>query len=322
MSVLISASKRVVKVGQKFTIRVVAAEGGPFKVTSGSWSGQNTGNTELDKEHDIIGHQKAPPSGKLWGPFSIDKPGTYTFTVKGTSEFLGKVGPQGVITQCHLEVREDTTYFAQVDWFKDKFGMSAEWQAWMKSDEIHFRYVNAWARARAIPTMVRLALRYGGDPVKYDPPWKSESQHMDELNKFAALCFPGLGIAFEFNADPFITTPDGPTVLITDGLVEVRGEGKTSNTDSNSKKIYLYFEPIFRHEFGHFLNILHHYDDGDPKLTPKFMPPFETTCTMARNGDSYCSGCRAAMHIGQITVDESKQLAAIVNGINKRYPKE
>ncbi|MEP7336576.1 MAG: hypothetical protein ABI977_02335 [Acidobacteriota bacterium] len=316
MLVYIIASKRVVRVGEKFSIRVLTAQSGvatKFGLTSLSWSGKNTGNAELDKEHDKPPKGGLPNADNLWGPFTIKTPGTYTFVVKGTHTVNGqKFGPEQVVAKCHLEVRNDISYDAQVDLIKGKSGKSAEWQTWMKSNDIRARYAPAWDLSRAVPTTIRLAFHYGGDPVKYNPPWESESQHMDKLNKLAALSFPGIGFDFEFNADP----------TKTDGLVEVRGKGKISHTDLLAKKLYLFSEPIFHHEFGHFLKIQHHYVEGDPKLTPIFMPPFETSCTMARTSEFYCSGCQTAMHLGQTTGDIIKQLATIKDDFNKRYPKE
>jgi hypothetical protein len=176
----------------------------------------------------------------------------------------------------------------------------------MKSAEIRGRYEIAWERSRTVPTTLKLAFRYGGAPLAYNPPWVDEHQHMEVLDEMATLAFPGLNFEFLYGADP----------ATTDMLIEVGGLGGISRAGGNQG--YLYYETIFGHEFGHFLNIPHHYPGADTS-TQIFMPPGEDKCVMARNSNQYCTGCKAAMHLN-LDVDTSAGLAVITGDIMSRYP--
>ncbi len=308
--VQIIANKRVVQVGEPFNIKVIGSSSIGLKGVW--WFGRETGITELDKAHwhsltGEVHHEE------IWEDITINQPGVYTFGANSRDILYGvelgvphQASEGAGISECIVEVRVTISYDEQVDFVKAKYGKTNEWETWMKSTEVRARYEDAWEWSRSIPTTMKLAFRYGGPPIAYNPPWEDEHQHMEVLDNMATLDFPGLDFEFHFGADP----------ATTDMLIEVGGLGGTSQAGGNYA--YLYYETIFGHEFGHVLNIPHHYPGSDVS-TKIFLPPGEDTCVMARNSNQYCSGCRAAMHL-DLDADTSAQLSAITSDILSRYP--
>jgi hypothetical protein len=308
--VQIIASKRAVQVGEPFNIKVIGSSSIGLRAIW--WFGRGTGITEIDKahRHDLAGEMFYE---EIWEGVTLDRPGIFTFGANSRDILYGvelgvphQASEGAGISECVVEVRDDISYNQQVNVVKAAFGKTDDWEAWMKSDEIRARYEGAWDRCRAIPTTLKLAFRYGGAPLAYDPPWEDEHQHMEALDEMGNLSFPGLSFEFLFGADP----------ATTDMLVEVGGIGGTSYAGGNYA--YLYYETIFGHEFGHILNIPHHYPGAD--ITQMiFMPPGEDKCVMARNSNQYCSGCRAAMHL-DLNADTSNELSVVSSNILVRYP--
>lgn len=308
--VQIIASKRVVQVDETFNIKVIGSSS--IGLMAVWWFGRGTGIVAIDKAHwhDLAGENYHE---EIWTDITIDQPGVFTFGANSRDILYGvelgvphQASEGAGISECVVEVRNNISYDAQVDVIKAMHGKTNEWETWMKSDKVRARYENAWERSRSIPTTLKLAFRYGGAPLAYDPSWESEHQHMEVLDDMGTLAFPGLSFEFLFGADP----------ATTDMLVEVGGLGGTSHAGGNYA--YLYYETIFNHEFGHILNIPHHYLGADVS-TKIFMPPGEDYCVMARNSNQYCSGCRAAMHLN-LEADTSAKLSAITSDIISRYP--
>ncbi|MEN8181148.1 MAG: hypothetical protein ABFS46_01285 [Myxococcota bacterium] len=312
--VRIIASKRVVAVGEPFDIVVIGHS--PIGLKAIWWFGQGTGNVDHDKAHwhALTGENAAE---QAWTGLSLGQPGTYTFganardTLYGVQLGVPHQASEGAgIDTCFVEVRTDTSYDAQVDLIKGQTGRSDAWEQWMKSAQIRPRYEPVWNRSHTSPTTIRGAFRYGGAPVAYSPPWPSEDDHMAALEQLGELTFPPIGFWTVFNGD----------AAVSDVVVEVRGGGTTSQAFLNEspRRVYLYYEAIFGHEFGHVLDVPHHYIGSDVS-NPVHLPPGETKCVMARNASMYCSGCRTAMHLDQY-VDNSAAVGGISSDINSRYP--
>ncbi|GJM16686.1 MAG: hypothetical protein DHS20C13_20130 [Thermodesulfobacteriota bacterium] len=308
--VQIIASKRVVRTGEPFNIKVLASSS--IGLRSLWWFGIDTGLRNLDRAfwHELTGQSFHE---KIWEDISIDVPGIYRLGANSRDVLYSvehgvphQASEGAGIAQCVVEVREDISYNAQVEVVKAKYGKSTSWRNWMRSDDIRARYEPVWNRCRSIPTTLKLAFRYGGDPLAYDPAWENEHAHMNKLEEMGSFQFPGLNFEFLFGANP----------ANTDMLIEVGGIGGTSHAGGNYA--YLYYETIFGHEFGHVLAVPHHYP-GDDYLTNIFLPPGEEHCTMARNSNQYCSGCRAAMHL-DLDADTSSELSIVTSDILGRYP--
>ena len=308
--VQIIASKRAVQVGEPFNIKVIGSSSIGLRAVW--WFGRGTGIDEIDQAHwhDVAGEMFHE---EIWEGVTIDQPGTYTFGANSRDVLYGvelgvphQASEGAGISECIVEVRGDISYDEQVDVVKARYGKTNEWETWMKSVEVRARYETIWERSRAIPTTMKLAFRYGGAPLACNPPWEDEHQHMEVLDEMATLAFPSLSFEFLFGADP----------ATTDMLIEVGGLGGTSHAGGNYA--YLYYETIFGHEFGHILNVPHHYPGADIS-TSIFMPPGEDHCVMARNSNQYCSGCMAAMHL-DLDANTSAELSAITGDIISRYP--
>ena len=308
--VQIIASKRVVAVGETFSIKVIASA--TAGLTALWWFGRETGITAMDKAHwhDLSGE---PFHEEVWENISLNAAGVYTFGANSRDVLYGvEIGvphqaSEGAgIAECVVEVRDDISYDHQVDRVRADYGKPAAWATWMKSADVRARYEPVWNRSRAVPTTLKLAFNYGGAPLAYNPPWASESQHMEVMDELATQSFPGLNFDFLFGADP----------ATTDMQVVVGGNGVVSHAGGNYA--YLYYETIFGHEFGHILNVPHHYA-GNDVANPIFLPPGENHCVMARNSNQYCSACRAAMHL-DLNADTSAAVSAAMSDISGRYP--
>jgi len=306
----IIASKRVVAVGEAFDVKVIGSALAGLRAVW--WFGRETGIAPLDQAHwhDLSGENYHE---EIWTGVTIDRAGVYTLGANSRDVLYGvelgvphQASEGAGIDECVVEVRDDISYDAQVDTVAARYGKPAAWVTWMKSADIRARYEPVWDRCRSVPTTLKLAFRYGGAPLAYDPPWAGEHEHMEALDRMAELSFPDLELDFLFGADP----------ATTDMLVEVGGLGGTSHAGGNYA--YLYYETIFGHEFGHVLNVPHHYPGADVSTTIH-MPPGEDHCVMARNSNQYCSGCRAAMHL-DLDADTSAELSAVGADILGRYP--
>ncbi len=312
--VRIIASHRVVAPGEAFDIAVFGTS--PIGLAAIWWFGQGTGDANHDKAHweDAGGLATAM---RRWTGVVLSQPGTYHFGANARDVLYGvqlgvphQASEGAGIATCTVEVRADMSYDAQVDRIKAQTGRPDAWEQWMKSADVRARYEPVWNRSRAWPTTTRAAFAYGGAPVAYSPAWPSEAAHMAALDQLAELVFPPIGSWTVFGADP----------AASDVAIVVRGAGATSQAfpGDTPPRVYLYFEPILGHEFGHVLLVPHHYIGSDA-ANPVFLPPGETQCVMARNASMYCSGCRTAMHLDPY-VDNTAAFTAIASDLNARYP--
>lgn len=312
--VRVIASKRVVTPGEAFDITVVGHSS--IGLAAIWWFGQGTGDASHDKAHwhGLAGEHEAE---RTWPGISLAQPGTYHLganardTLYGVQLGVPHQASEGAgIQTCAVEVRADPGYDAQVDRIKAQTGRGDAWEQWMKSPDIRARYEPVWNRSRAVPTTIRASFRYGGAPVAYSPPWPSEAEHMAALESLGELVFDPL----EFWIVP------GAALASSDLVIEVRGQGTTSQAfpAETPPRVYLYYEPILGHEFGHILNVQHHYI-GNDTANLVHLPPGETQCVMARNASTYCSGCRTAMHLDQYA-DHSAAFTTVASDINARYP--
>jgi hypothetical protein len=197
-------------------------------------------------------------------------------------------------------------YDTQMRAFRDRYGKGVMWYAWMLSNRD--RYEPVFKAAHALPCPLTIAFGYETQ-LAYNPPWPSEAVHMTTSNTMADGSFPGYHFDFRFGADP--TSTYGRVVA-----------GHVGTSYADYRTVYLHYETIFGHEFGHVLNVLHHYTDGDEDRTMGrglHFPPFERGCIMDRNEDQYCSACRAALNI-PLDATTSAASDQADNDILSRYP--
>ncbi len=195
-------------------------------------------------------------------------------------------------------------YEVQIRSFRARYGKSPEWEAWMLNNRD--RYEPVFRAAHALPCPVTIGVSYQA-PLPYNPPWSSESEHMQALDKMADPVFPGYHFDFRFG-------DTGPTYA----HAFLGAPGTSSGSYPN---MYLHYETIFNHEFGHVVNVLHHYDDADLSTIGQghHFPPGERGCVMDRNDEQYCSACRAALNL-PLDVDNSASAGAASSAILARYP--
>ena len=231
-----------------------------------------------------------------------------TWVVETAAPWSGAGAPPYDYAPCGsiFELSENVdTYENVVGYYRERFGKTAEWEDWMLANRN--RYETAFERARSRPTTLQIAFRYDSAPIAYNPPWASEDEHMAALETYAELVYPGYDFQFIFNGD---TETSYANV--------VAGIPPTNNSHASGKTVYLYYERIFNHEFGHLMGIYHHYD-GDNYFEAKYLPPGESECLMARNSSQWCSACRTAL-LMPLDVDNSVEIAAAGAVISDRYP--
>lgn len=198
-----------------------------------------------------------------------------------------------------------STYETQVANYKAKYGMSAEWESWMIANKS--RYKAVFDAARTKPSILTVSFRYETAPIAYNPPWTNESEHMAKLSAMASGVYVGYTFSFVFNGN---TSTSYANAIA----------GTASSTSyCSGKNVYLYYETIFNHEFGHAMKLLHHYDLVSEIGTGKHMPPGETQCLMDRNSSLYCSACSTALGIA-VGIPDSTESDAIISDILSRYP--
>lgn len=196
-------------------------------------------------------------------------------------------------------------YEAQVRSFRVRYGKSAEWEAWMIANRD--RYEPVFLAAHVLPCPLPIAVSYQ-KPLPYNPPWTSEAEHMTALDEMVKPAYPGYHFDFRFGIDSGAAY--GSAIL-----------GVPGDSHASGRDVYLHFETIFDHEFGHVLKLLHHYEDADLSTIGKGLhfPPGEQGCIMDRNDEQFCSACRAALNI-PLDVDNSDAARTAGNDILARYP--
>jgi hypothetical protein len=195
-------------------------------------------------------------------------------------------------------------YEVQVRSFGSSFGKSDEWVAWMLANRD--RYQPVFVAAHALPCPLPIAVSYQA-PLAYNPPWSSESAHMTALDQFAEPAYPGYHFDFRFGVDP--------ASCYAHAILGI----PTNLSHASGRDIYLYYETIFNHEFGHVLNLLHHYDTDAAIGTGQHFPPGERYCIMDRNSQQFCSACRTALNVA-LDVDNGSAIDAAGSAILARYP--
>jgi len=198
-----------------------------------------------------------------------------------------------------------SSYERHVQAFRREYDKSAEWEQWMFDNRGRFEY--AFNKAKSKPAVLDIAFRYDSAPIAYDPPWTNEAEHMAALEAMAEPCFAGYDFNFIFNGN---TTSSYANVIA--GI-------PTNSSHASGKNVYLYYEAIFNHEFGHIMGLPHHYDTIDQVGDGLHMPPGDTTCLMDRSQSQFCSACRTALGI-PLNVDNDALISAARTVIASRYP--
>ena len=150
-------------------------------------------------------------------------------------------GPSGV---------SGTTFEGRIANYKAAYGKSDEWENWMLANK--GRYEAAFFASSAKPATMTISFQYETTPINYNPAWSSEAKHMNVLATMAEGAYPGYNFNFVFE-DKAVSS-----------YANVIAGIATNNSFASGKTVFLYYETIFNHEFGHTMNILHHYDStGD-----------------------------------------------------------
>ncbi len=197
------------------------------------------------------------------------------------------------------------SYEERVANYKAAYGKSDEWEDWMIANKA--RYEAVFAASSAKPATITISFRYETTPISYNPAWADETEHMNVLATMAEGAYPGynFNIVFEGNTSSSYANIIAGTA------------GSTSY--SFGKDVYLYFETIFNHEFGHTMNLPHHYDSVGEIGDGKHMPPGDTKCIMDRTSTMYCSACRTALGI-PLDITDTTAMDAAMTDILSRYP--
>ncbi len=196
-------------------------------------------------------------------------------------------------------------YAQHVHSFRMLYGKGNAWEQWMLANRN--RYQGAFDRASNKPNLLNMAFRYDSTPIAYNPPWTSEAEHMQALETMARLVYDGYDFQFNFNGN-----------TVTSYANAIAGI-PTNASHASGKDVFLYYETIFNHEFGHVMGLPHHYDTVPDIGTGQHMPPGENKCLMDRTISQYCSACRTALFI-PLDVDNSAAIPAAMDFIHSRYP--
>jgi hypothetical protein len=196
-------------------------------------------------------------------------------------------------------------YAQHVHSYRMLYGKDSAWEQWMLANRN--RYQGVFERAASRPNVLVIAFRYDSMPIAYNPPWTSEAEHMHALETMAELTYAGYDFQFNFNGN---TSTSYANVIA--GI-------PTNASHASGKDVFLYYETIFGHEFGHVMGVLHHYDSVADIGAGQHMPPGENRCLMDRTINQYCSACRTALFI-PLDVDNADGITAASGVIHSRYP--
>ena len=198
-------------------------------------------------------------------------------------------------------------YDAEVRTYQEEVGMPGEWRFWML--ERKDRWSNSYIRGRR-DHEAHVYVRYERE-IAYDPPWSSEEEHYAALEQLAELQYPGWDFTFSVYEDGVEDN------LERNDVVAVLGHSGDSN--ASGRTIYLLWEGIFSHEFGHTLGLRHHYCGGaGADYCPDAYPPGENKCTMDRNSSSFGP---TEIFLLQLTGERPEdEINAAWSNINSRYP--
>lgn len=189
--------------------------------------------------------------------------------------------------------------------YKATYGKTDAWETWMVANMD--RYAATFAASSSKPGVIGISFRYETAPINYTPAWADESEHMNALTTMAEGAYPGY---------TFDIVYEGDTVTSYANIIA----GIAVNFSyAFGKDVYLYYETIFNHEFGHVMELPHHYDTVAQIGDGLHMPPGDTQCIMDRNSTMYCSACRTALGI-PLDVTDTTDMDAAMNDILSRYP--
>ncbi len=186
---------------------------------------------------------------------------------------------------------------------------NGEWRSWM------IQRKNWWSSAYISGRRdheIHVYVRYE-NPVLYNPPWSSEAEHFNALSWLANLQFPGWDFAFSTYYEGVEVDMKGYDV------VAVLGHKGVSN--ASGRTVYLVYETIFAHEFGHILGLHHHYcgDSSSNEHCPEAYPPDEGPCIMDRNSVSF--GPTENNFLLLTTRErQDEDISMAMNNILDRYP--
>lgn len=187
--------------------------------------------------------------------------------------------------------------------------MPTEWKDWMLERE------DVWAKAYISGRRDHTAhvfVRYE-HPAVYDPPWASEEEHFTALKRMAEMEYPSWKFAFT-EYYPGVSSDEDAAV----NVIAVLGHSGYSYAEGNT--VYLVFETVFGHEFGHILGLRHHYcGDNYRSSCEEESPPSEGICLMSR--DSMSFGPTERFLLGLTGERHDVQLRDLAISINARYPK-
>ncbi len=169
------------------------------------------------------------------------------------------------------------------------------------------RYAATFAASSAKPATITISFRYETAAIAYNPAWANEAQHMSVLTTMAQGAYPGYNFSIVF---------EGNTATSYANIIA--GTAGTTSYASG-KNVYLYYETIFNHEFGHTMNLPHHYDSVGDIGNGQHMPPGETQYIMDRNSTMYCSACRTALG-SPLNITDTTAMDAAMTDILARYP--
>jgi predicted Zn-dependent protease len=197
------------------------------------------------------------------------------------------------------------TYAARVANYKANYGKSDEWEDWMIAN--NSRYQATFAASSAKPDTITISFRYETVPINYAPPWASEAEHMSVFTTMAQGAYPGYNFNIVFGGN---TSSSYANIIA--GLA-------TNSSYTSGKNVYLYYETIFNHEFGHVMKLLHHYDSVAQIGDGLHMPPGDTQCIMDRTSTMFCSACRTALGI-PLDITDTTDMDNAMADILSRYP--
>ncbi len=227
----------------------------------------------------------------------------------------GGLAPDGQVID--LEKEEIVRGYNQEVWDYTRERMTGDWWAWMVSNSTCYDpahpdakdcpyewYQNIYVRARrADPSYRQLRIEVSYEhPIDYAPAWSSEAEHMAALKSLAELTYPGWEFTFSLD-DP---SAEFHVVL-----------GHTGISYADGNTIYLVYEGIFSHEFGHLLGLSHHYCAVGDKCQRNY-PPGEGPCIMTRESSSWGPTEQFLLQLGPERHDA--EINAAADEIMRRYP--
>ncbi len=199
----------------------------------------------------------------------------------------------------------NAAFVARIADYKATYAKDDAWEDWMLANMA--RYEQTFAASVSKPDIITISFRYETNPIGYDPAWVNEAEHMDVLTTMAQGAYVGYTFNIVFEGDPATSYAN-----IIAGIA-------INFSYAFGKDVYLYYETIFNHEFGHVMELPHHYDTADQIGDGLHMPPGDTTCIMDRTSTMYCSACRTALGIALDVFDTTDMDAAMAD-ILSRYP--